>query len=162
MAGGSAIPLGEARVNAIIPPPPWLLALARVVLGASFLFSDHGAGAPGELAGFFGFAMRSSFPWYRPVLQALIIPHADVIGPLVVVAEIAIGIALIAGIATRFVACGAIVLLVNYECAKGSPPWRPGIDQSEIVIALIVLVCAAGRAYGVDALLYGRFRKVPL
>jgi uncharacterized membrane protein YphA (DoxX/SURF4 family) len=144
------------------PLPAWLLALARVLLGCTFFFSDHGSSRPGELKGFLDFAQTNAFPWYQGILAAVIVPHAQLFGTLVVIAEIAAGIALVLGLATRLAAVVALVLLINYECAKGSPPWLPGIDQAEIVLALIVLVCAAGRVYGVDRWLYARFRNVPL
>ena len=130
--------------------PPWLLALVRIFLGCTFLFSDHGNASPGELLGFLTAAAKTGFPWYRPVVNTLLIPHAHTLGTFVVVSETSIGILLILGLATRAAAIIAIIHLVNYESAKGSPPWQPGIDQSDIVLALVVLVCAAGRVYGLD------------
>lgn len=142
--------------------PRWLRALTRIVLGCSFLFSDHGNGSPGELMGFLDFATKNGFLWYRHVLASLVVPHAEIFGRLIIVGEITIGLALIVGLAARLAAAGAIFLLVNYECAKGSPPWIPGIDQAEIMLALIVFAWAAGRAYGLDALLWRRFRDIPI
>lgn len=139
--------------------PSWLLTLTRIFLGCTFLFSDHGNASPGELVGFLSEAAKSAFPWYRPIVNALLIPHVHALGTVVVAAEVSIGTLMIIGLATRAAAIGALVLLVNYESAKGSPPWQPGIDQSDIVLALIVLVSAAGRAYGFDAAVHRRFPK---
>jgi hypothetical protein len=47
-------------------------------------------------------------------------------------------------------------------CAKGAVPWGPGIDQSDIVLALIVVFSGAGRIFGVDRILHKRFPKVPI
>jgi hypothetical protein len=38
----------------------------------------------------------------------------------------------------------------------------PGIDQSDIVLAAIVLLSDAGRVRGVDSFLHKRFPKVPI
>lgn len=139
--------------------PLWLLALVRVFLGCTFLFSDHGNASSDELLGFLNEAAKSGFPWYRTVVSALIIPHAHTFGTLVVVGEVTVGVLLIIGLASRVASIVAIILLVNYESAKGSLPWHPGIDQSDIVLALIVFVCAAGRAYGLDGIVHRRFSK---
>jgi hypothetical protein len=45
-------------------------------------------------------------------------------------------------------------------CAKGAVPWGPGIDQSDIVLALIILFSDAGRLFGVDQWLARRFAKI--
>lgn len=142
--------------------PPWLLTLTRILLGCTFLFSDHGDASSNELMGFLTFALKNAFPWYRSIVAHLILPHAQTFGAMVVVAEIAVGLALIVGLATRGAAIVAIFLLLNYEAAKGSLPWQPGIDQSDIILALIVLVCAAGRTYGIDAFIHARFPKMSL
>ena len=44
-------------------------------------------------------------------------------------------------------------------CTKGAVPWGPGIDQSDIVLALIISVTDAGRTFGIDKLLADRFPK---
>jgi uncharacterized membrane protein YphA (DoxX/SURF4 family) len=146
-------------MDTAVAMPRWLLALVRIFLGCTFLFSDHGNASHGELLGFLAEAAKSGFPWYRPIVRALIIPHVQIFGTLVLTAEVTIGILLILGLGTRVSSIVAIVLLANYESAKGSPPWQPGIDQSDIVLALIIFVCAAGRAYGLDGIVHRRFSK---
>jgi len=39
----------------------WLFVLARVYLGITFFFSDHGNAQPNELAGFLKFALKSGY-----------------------------------------------------------------------------------------------------
>jgi uncharacterized membrane protein YphA (DoxX/SURF4 family) len=80
-------------------------------------------------------------------------------GALVVIAEIYVGIALVLGFTTRAAASVALFLLLNYMCAKGALPWGPGIDQSDIVLAVIVLLSDAGRIFGLDKLLANYFPK---
>ena len=140
----------------------WLFVLARMYLGVSFLFSDHGNRQPNELGGFLKFAMKNGYSWYRSFLNAVVLPHATTFGMLVVVAEIYVGTALVLGLTTRLAALVALFLLFNYMCAKGVVPWGPGIDQSDVVLAIIVLVSGAGRIFGVDRILHERFPRVPI
>lgn len=139
--------------------PSWLLTFVRVFLGCTFLFSDHGNASADELQAFLNESLKAGFPWYRPIVSTVIIPHSHTFGIIVAIAEVTIGILLILGLATRVAAVAAIALLINYESAKGSLPWQPGIDQSDIVLALIVFVCAAGRVYGLDAVVHKRFSR---
>ena len=138
----------------------WLFVLARVYLGISFLFSDHGNAQPNELAGFLKFALKNGYGWYQNLLKSLVIPHSSTFGTLVVTAEIYVGIALLLGFTTRLASCVALFLLLNYICAKGALPWGPGIDQSDIVLAIIILLSDAGRIFGVDKLIADRFPKL--
>jgi uncharacterized membrane protein YphA (DoxX/SURF4 family) len=101
----------------------WVFVLARMYLGVTFLFSDHGNRQPSELAGFLKFAMKNGYLWYRSFLNAAVLPHAATFGMLVVVSEIYVGIALVLGFTTRLAAVVALFLLFNYMCAKGAVPW---------------------------------------
>jgi len=138
----------------------WLFVLARVYLGASFLFSDHGNAQPNELAGFLKFALKNGYGWYQNLLKSVVIPHSSTFGTLVVTAEIYVGIALLLGFTTRLASCVALFLLLNYISAKGALPWGPGIDQSDIVLAIIILLSDAGHIFGVDKLIADRFPKL--
>jgi len=138
----------------------WLFVLARVYLGISFLFSDHGNAQPNELAGFLKFALKNGYGWYQNLLKSVVIPHSSTFGTLVVTAEIYVGIALLLGFTTRLASCVALFLLLNYISAKGALPWGPGIDQSDIVLTIIILLSDAGRIFGVDKLIAHRFPKL--
>lgn len=138
----------------------WLFVFARIYLGISFLFSDHGNARPNELAGFLKFALQNGYSWYQSLLNVIVLPHSSTFGALVVVAEIYAGIALVLGFTTRVGASVALFLLLNYLCAKAAPPWAPGVDQSDIVLALIILFSDAGRIFGIDKLLANRFSSI--
>jgi uncharacterized membrane protein YphA (DoxX/SURF4 family) len=135
----------------------WLFVLVRVYLGISFFFSDHGNARPNELAGFLKFALKNGYSWYQALLNSVVVPHSPAFGTLVIVAEIYVGIALVLGFTTRLATSVALFLLVNYMCAKGAVPWGPGIDQSDIVLAFIILFSNAGRIFGIDKLIADRF-----
>jgi uncharacterized membrane protein YphA (DoxX/SURF4 family) len=138
----------------------WLFVLARVYLGISFFFSDHGNAQPNELAGFLKFALRNGYGWYQNLLNSVVVPHSSTFGTLVVIAEIYVGIALVLGFTTRLAALVALFLLLNYMCAKGALAWGPGIDQSDIILVFIILLGDAGRTFGLDKLIARRFPKL--
>jgi uncharacterized membrane protein YphA (DoxX/SURF4 family) len=138
----------------------WLFVLARVYLGVSFFFSDHGNARPNELTGFLKFAAKNGYSWYQSFLNSFVVPHSATFGTLVVVADVYVGIALVIGFTTRLASCVALFLLLNYMCAKGALPWGPGIDQSDIILAVIILFSDAGRIFGIDKLLANRFPKL--
>src|SRR6266404_7249061 len=138
----------------------WLFVLARVYLGVSFLFSDHGNARPDEVVGFLKFAMKNGYSWYQSLLNSLVLPHSSTFGTLVVIAEIYVGIALILGFTTRVATCVALFLLFNYMCAKGDVPWGPGIDQPNIILGIIILFSDTGRIFGIDKWLSNRLPKL--
>jgi uncharacterized membrane protein YphA (DoxX/SURF4 family) len=140
----------------------WLFVLARVYLGISFFFSDHGNRQAGELSGFLKYATAHGYSWYQHFISAVVIPHAARFSTLVLVAEIYVAIALVFGLTTRLAACVAIFLCFNYMCAKGDPFWGPGIDQSDIILAIIILLSDAGRIFGIDRFLHRQLAKVPI
>jgi len=140
----------------------WLFVLARVYLGTSFFFSDHGNGRLGELTELLNYAKKQSYPWYQGFLSTVVIPNAASFGTLILIAEIYVAIALVFGLTTRLAACVAIFLLFNYMCAKGRLPWEPGIDASDIVLAVIILLSDAGRTLGIDGFLHKQLPKLPI
>jgi len=79
----------------------WLFVLARVYLGISFLFSDHGNARPNELRAFLKYALRNGYGWYQDLLNSVVVRQSSTFGTLVVIAEIYVGIALVLGFTTR-------------------------------------------------------------
>jgi len=146
--------------NPAVSSRMWLFVLARVYLGISFLLSDHGNAQPNELAGFLKYALHNGYGWYQNLLNSVVVPHSATFGTLIVIAEIYIGIALVIGFTTRLASCVALFLLLNYMCAKGALPWGPGIDQSDIILAVIIFFSDTGRIFGIDKLLADRFPKL--
>jgi len=153
-------PVDPVEKTSVFSSRQWLFVLARVYLGVSFFFSDHGNAQPNELTGFLKFAAKNGYSWYQSFLNSFVGPHTATFGTLVVVTEIYVGIALVIGFTTRLASCVALFLLLNYICAKGALPWGPGIDQSDIILAVIILFSDAGRIVGIDKYLGDRFSKL--
>jgi uncharacterized membrane protein YphA (DoxX/SURF4 family) len=142
--------------------PAWLLVLTRLYLAATFLLSDHGNGAPGEMLQLITMWSGTARLWYRPFLSNIVLPHLGLFTNLVLIGEIYVGIAMLLGFTTRLAAMVSIFMLLNYWFAKSSVTGIPGLDTADLVLSSIVLVTAAGRVAGLDQFLYRRFPRVPL
>jgi uncharacterized membrane protein YphA (DoxX/SURF4 family) len=142
--------------------PPWLQVIARLYLAATFLLSDHGTGAPGEMLQLITRWSEVGRVWYRPFLSSIVLPHLELFTRLVLIGELYVGFALLLGLTTRLAALVSIFMLLNYLFAKSSITGIPGLDTADLVLSLIVLVTAAGRVLGLDHFLYRRFPRVPL
>jgi len=149
--------------------PPYLLLIPRLYLGLIFTIA-----AVEKLTGRGDFArpltgfltqvgLRSGYGWYHAVLRSVVLPHVHVFATLVISAECFVAVSMLFGLATRAGAAVAIFLLVNYLAAKGVPWWSPASnDMAEIVLAVVVLIGAAGRFGGIDMKLHERFPRIPL
>ena len=144
------------------------MVLPRVYLGVIFLFAAYSKlmvpiGFPTALRGFLNtVAVPGAYAWYKPIVVGLVIPHADVFGPLIILGETLAGLGLLLGIGTRYAAIIAIFLNCNYLCAKGLPIWAPASnDVPDIILALVVIATSAGLYYGLDGVLArNRSRRV--
>jgi uncharacterized membrane protein YphA (DoxX/SURF4 family) len=142
--------------------PAWLLVVTRLYLAATFLLSDHGNGAPGEMQQLITSWSQRGRLWYRPFLSEVVLPHLGLFTNLVLIGEIYVGLAMLLGLTTRLAAAVSIFMLLNYFFAKSSVIGIPGIDTADLVLSLIVLVTAAGRVLGLDQMLHKRFPRVPI
>ncbi len=82
-------------------------------------------------------------------MRSVVLPHAGTFAILVSWGEVLIGLALVLGLATRFAAAAAFLLVLNYMFAKGAWFWTPSSnDAADAAIALALLIGAAGRTCG--------------
>jgi uncharacterized membrane protein YphA (DoxX/SURF4 family) len=150
---------GEAR----------LAAAVRIATGA--LFAAEGAG---KLAGDFvhgGFAVsakemaRVSWPFWQSFLQSLVLPHAGVFAWFFAFAELAVGIGLLLGLATRGAAAGGAALMVTILLGQSYVPgakwdnWITAGLTTKFALLLLLLILASnpGRVWGMD----GRLKRTP-
>jgi thiosulfate dehydrogenase [quinone] large subunit len=89
----------------------WIQAGSAKLWGAEAAGFLHNGGA-----GVAGFAAHGTpaYSWWGSFLHSFVVPNAGWIGVLIAVAEFAIGIALVAGLFTRFAALGSLALLFTY------------------------------------------------
>jgi thiosulfate dehydrogenase (quinone) large subunit len=143
------------------------LVLLRVYLGVVFLLSalpklqrDPGA----DFAGFLQYrALETGHAFYRPFVESVLLPNSALIASSIGWVEVGVGVTLVAGVLTRFSAGLAMVLALNYMFAKGAWFWTPwSYDAAYFVTSLALLIGAAGRTLGIDAVLARRWPRSPL
>ncbi len=141
----------------------WPIVLLRVYTGIFFLYfgakkvmhDDFAAGMTRFLEG----RLETSFAFYRPFIEAVALPNAELFAFLVTWGEVTIGIALILGLATRYAAGVGAFMVANFWFAKG----QAALDaQNHDIIWLIILVVLAGlhagRVLGLDRYLSTRLK----
>jgi uncharacterized membrane protein YphA (DoxX/SURF4 family) len=145
--------------------PRWLLVILRVHLGVILLITDTGKLLRGnspfalEMLSFLqGYAMRNASGPYQHFLQQIVIPHATLFSYLVMAGELVAGLSLLFGLGTRIGAAVAMFLFLNFMLAKGRMFWSPDSEDAAVFFsALICLLGAAGRVWGIDKYLFGRW-----
>jgi thiosulfate dehydrogenase [quinone] large subunit len=143
------------------------LVLLRIYLGLIFLVAVvpklKGNFTPGLTRFLENVALAKGHPFYQEFVRAVVVPNVELFAVLVQVGELAVGVTLILGLVTRLSAAAALVLTVNYMFAKGAWFWTPSSnDAAFIAISLALLIGAAGRTWGLDALLARRWPRSPL
>lgn len=145
------------------------LVLLRVFLGVIFAIAVRpkltaGPAFAGILKGFLvNVGMQNAHPFYQAIIANTLLPNVDVVAVLVMIAESCVAIALITGTATRLAGVVAMFLVTNYMFSKGLWWWNPSSnDAADFMIALALVIGAAGRTFGVDVLLAKKWPRVPL
>jgi thiosulfate dehydrogenase [quinone] large subunit len=143
------------------------LAFLRIYLGLLFLCASIPklrGGFAAYLSGFLNdVAMTKSTEFYREFLHAVVLPNPPLFARLIPLGELLVGMTLLLGLVTRLSAAGALVLLVNYMLAKGAWFWYPSSNDAALAaIAVAIIVGAAGRTCGLDAVLARRWPRSPL
>jgi uncharacterized membrane protein YphA (DoxX/SURF4 family) len=142
------------------------LVLLRIYLGIIFLVAAvpklRGDFTPGLTRFLENVALEKGHPFYQEFVRSVVLPNAGIVAGLVQVGELLVGLTLVLGLGTRLSAAGAVVLTVNYMFAKGAWFWTPSSnDAAYAAIALALLIGAAGRTLGLDALLARRWPNSP-
>jgi uncharacterized membrane protein YphA (DoxX/SURF4 family) len=120
-------------------------------LRASAVWTDPGQSWPAALHEQLAQWSPHAASWYTTILTQWLMPHADAVAPLVAWLNLVIGVALVLGVATRLVAAGAVVLLLNYAAAAGHSIYGAWDTAAYTALALTVWLARAGREWGVDA-----------
>ena len=149
--------------------PRALLVILRLHLGVILIITVLGKILRSdpfsvEMLGFLnGYAMKNSSAPYHAFLQHVVIPHATLFSYLVIAGEFAAGVSLLLGIGTRVGAAIAMFLFLNFLFAKGRLFWSPDSEDAAVFFsALVCLLGAAGRVWGIDAYLAKRWPRAIL
>ena len=146
--------------------PRSLLVILRLHLGVILLLTVAGKMFRAEpfsvemLNYLHGFSMRNAPGFYQSFLQQVVIPHATLFSYLIMTGELVAGISLLLGLCTRVGATIAMFLFLNYMFSKGRYFWSPDSEDAAVFFsALVVLIGAAGRVWGIDSYLARRWLR---
>jgi len=143
------------------------LAIVRVTVGAMLVwvfFENLGKGlySPGGYAGLINYYIKSGHaPAAWKAIMGLAASHAAMAAPLQAIAEISMGILLVIGLLTRPVALVAFLYLGSLWVSEWGTAWIWEL-LVPVLASLGLVVGRAGRAWGADALLAGRWPSSPL
>jgi thiosulfate dehydrogenase [quinone] large subunit len=145
--------------------PLGLFALLRLFVGYVFLtagwqkYSQHGYLNPSPASMPLGRVLSqwlkgpAAMPegWYRHFLESVVLPNSHVFGVLVCVGEVAVGIMLLLGLGTRLAGLLGAFMALNFYFASGHlGPSNTIATQTFVLANLLLMLSAAGRAWGAD------------
>ena len=140
------------------------LALLRMMIGLMFIttwFSNmlKGFYTPDGLLDFFNNVFPQSanpLTWYAAFIENAILPIRHIFAPFQLITELGMGLALLFGFLTQFSSLAAGFFLVNTFLATYGHDW-PWAYAMPIGILGVIFLARAGRALGIDGLLFKRF-----
>jgi thiosulfate dehydrogenase [quinone] large subunit len=141
----------------------WPITLLRVYTGVFFLYYGFGKVRNPEfdngLAGFVSGRLENSASFMQPFLESVVLPNNGVFAFLVAWGELAIGLALILGLATRWASVAGALMVGAFWATKGQG--FLDAQNHDVIWFMIFIVLAAvhaGRAHSLDERLADRFR----
>jgi uncharacterized membrane protein YphA (DoxX/SURF4 family) len=143
------------------------LAVLRVGLGSLFVwvfFENLGKGlySPTGYSGLIHYYIEKGHaPQLLKGVMAFMADHANVTAPMQGLTEITFGVFLLIGLLTRPVALGAFLFLSTLWVAEWGTAWIWELLMP-MIVALVLTSGAAGRKWGIDALLASRYPRSPL
>jgi len=141
----------------------WPITLLRVYTGVFFLYFGFGKIKRGNFAdgmeGFLNSQLENTFGFFRPFIESVVLPNKGLFGFLVAWGELAIGLALIIGFATRWASVAGAIMVASFWFAKGQGFLdAQNHDAIWFVIFIVLAAVHAGRVHGADQRLADRFR----
>ena len=140
------------------------LTLLRVALGCLFIsvfFENLGKGlySPAGYAGLINYYIaKGGAPQLLKSVMAVMANHSTIAGPMQGFTEITFGVLLFIGLLTRPVALAAFFFLSTLWIAEMGTSWIWEL-LIPMFVALALVIGAAGRKWGVDALLARRYPR---
>lgn len=144
-----------------------ILALCRIAVGLLFvIFGSYKVFWPtfvesGMNQWITGYIANTSYPFYRPFLEQVVLPHITLFAYLVGLGELAIGLSLTFGALVNLASFFGLVLMINLGLASGHRPemvfWQYfGASLDKIALGLwfaAFWATSAGHTWGLDTLL---------
>ncbi len=157
----------EADVSSDTTQDGRALAVIRIAIGAMFVwvfFENYGKGGytPAGYRGVIEYYLKAGHaPAAWKSVMAFVAGHASVAAPLQAVSELAFGVALVTGTATRLAAAAAAGFLFTLWLSELGAGWIWELLVPTIAAAALALT-HPGRTFGVDALLSRRWPKLSI
>ena len=140
----------------------WPIVMLRVYAGVFFAnagIAKIGRDFPESMSRFLSANLDAAFSFYRPFVESVVLPNRGVFAALVAWGELAIGICLVLGLATRYAAFTGAFMVANFWFAKGQPLLAgSNHDVVWLFILLALGLIPAGRIAGLDDGLADRMR----
>jgi uncharacterized membrane protein YphA (DoxX/SURF4 family) len=143
------------------------LTLLRLALGSLFVwvfFENLGKGlySPSGYSGLINYYIEKGHgPQLLKSVMAVMASHASIAGPMQGLTEITFGVLLLIGFLTRPVALAAFLFLSTLWMAEWGTAWIWELLMP-MVVALALVIGAAGRKWGIDARLARRHPRALL
>jgi len=140
------------------------LTILRLGLGSLFIwvfFENLGKGlySPSGYAGLINYYIEKGHgPQLLKSIMGLMASHATFTGPMQGLTEITFGVFLLIGLLTRPVALGAFLFLSTLWMAEWGTAWIWEL-LTPMLVALALMIGAAGRKWGIDAVLARRYPR---
>jgi uncharacterized membrane protein YphA (DoxX/SURF4 family) len=140
------------------------LTILRLGLGSLFVWVffenlKKGLYGPSGYSGLINYYIEKGHgPQLLKSVMALMASHANVAGPMQGLTEITFGVFLLIGLLTRPVALGAFLFLSTLWIAEWGTAWIWELLMP-MIVALVLMVGAAGRKWGIDAILASRYPR---
>ncbi|MFQ5663955.1 MAG: DoxX family membrane protein [Terriglobia bacterium] len=141
-----------------------LLVVLRLYLGIAFIVAagpklQAGANWPERMAASLERSLPQSYGFYKAFVENTILPNQELFAFLVAWGEVLVGVGLLLGLFTRLAALMGLVMNTNYLLLLGQLPLGPMNNAALIFAEIVILLGAAGRAYGVDYFLAKRWPR---
>ena len=140
------------------------LTILRLGLGSLFIwvfFENLGKGlySPSGYAGLINYYIEKGHgPQLLKSIMGFMASHATLTGPMQGLTEITFGVFLLIGLLTRPVALGAFLFLSTLWMAEWGTAWIWEL-LTPMLVALALMIGAAGRKWGIDAVLARRYPR---
>ena len=140
------------------------LATLRLGLGSLFVWvflENLGKGlyGPSGYSGLISYYIEKGHaPQLLKSVMAFMANHANVAGPMQGVTEITFGLLLLIGLFTRPVALAAFLFLSTLWIAEWGTSWIWELLMP-MIVALVLMIGAAGRKWGIDGLIARRYPR---
>jgi uncharacterized membrane protein YphA (DoxX/SURF4 family) len=140
------------------------LTILRLGLGGLFVwvfFENLGKGlySPSGYSGLINYYIEKGHaPQLLKSIMAVMASHASVAGPMQGLTEITFGVFLLLGLLTRPVALGAFLFLSTLWIAEWGTAWIWELLMP-MIVALVLMIGAAGRKWGIDELIARRYPR---